>query len=108
MTAYLLTTIQVHDKAQFLVYAAAARGIAAKYGGRYLSTGRPLGQLEGAGIAIPVVLTEWPDADAIRRFWSSPEYVAAIPLREGAATVTATILDGNEDGAVRRSAERNV
>ena len=103
MAAYLLVQIEVLDRARFLEYAAAARGIAPRFGARYLSTGRPLEVLEGEGVTRPVVLTEWPSADHIRAFWNAPEYRAAARLREGAAIVSATILDGNEDATVRRA-----
>lgn len=101
MTAYLFIQLEVHDRTQFLVYAAAARGIAPRFGARYLATGRPADILEGDGIATPIVLSEWPSAAAIRAFWTSPEYRAAVQLRHGAATVSATIIEGNEDERVR-------
>lgn len=91
MTAYLLIKLAVSDKARFLEYAEAARGIAPRYGAEYLAYGRPLETLEGEGW--PSVLTRWPSADAIRAFWNSPEYQAAIELRRGAAEVTAMIFE---------------
>lgn len=96
MTAYLLIRLTVHDKARFLEYAAAARGIAPKYGARYLATGRPAEILEGGegDRPPPIVLTEWPSSDAIRAFWHSPEYREAVKLREGAADVSAMIFEG--------------
>lgn len=101
MSAYLFVQLEIRDRERFLAYAAAARGIAPKYGARYLSAGRPGDVLEGAGLTSPIVLSEWPSADAIRAFWNSPEYQAAIALREGAATVSATIIEGNEDSKVQ-------
>jgi uncharacterized protein (DUF1330 family) len=101
VTAYLLIQLEVHDKPRFLEYAAAARGVAPKFGGRYLSAGRPVGVLEGEGVTCPIVLTEWPSTQAIRDFWESPEYRAAAKLRQGAATVSATIIEGNQDAKVR-------
>lgn len=104
MPAYLLVRLKVTDKARFLEYAQAARGVAAKFGGRYLSSGRPAEVLEGEGRGEPIVLTEWPDADAIRAFWNSPEYQAAMPLRQGAAEVFATILNAEGQPAPLPSA----
>lgn len=106
MTAYLLIRLEIHDKARFLRYAEAARGIAPRYGARYLATGRPAEVLEGDGVTSPIVLTEWPSADAIRAFWRSPEYRAAAKLRDGAATVSATIIEGNEAAKVAAGATR--
>lgn len=106
MTAYLFITLKILDKAQFLVYAEAARGIAPKYGGKYLSTGRPLDVLEGDGVTLPIVLTEWPSADHIRQFWTSEEYQEAIKLRVGAVDVQATIFEGNEAQKVEAAEKR--
>ena len=105
MTAYLFVQLEVHDRTRFLDYAAAARGIAPRFGARYLATGRPADVLEGDGLTTPVVLSEWPSAAAIRAFWASPDYRAAVKLREGAATVSATIIEGNEDERVRAMAQ---
>lgn len=96
MPAYLLVKLRVTDKQKFLQYADAARGIAPRYGARYLVAGRPVEVLEETGTVEPIVLTQWPDVDAIRAFWNSPEYQAAITLREGAAEVTAMIFDGEK------------
>lgn len=96
MTAYLLVRLDITDKAQFLKYAEAARGIAPKYGASYLTAGRPVEILEESTEIEPIVLTEWPDADSIRAFWNSSEYQAAIKLREGAAKVTAMIFEGEK------------
>jgi uncharacterized protein (DUF1330 family) len=104
LAAYLFIQLVVHDKVRFLEYAEAARGIAPRFGARYLATGRPAEVLEGEGVTTPVVLTEWPSAAAIRAFWNSPEYRAVVPLREGAATVSATIIEGNEDTKVKAMA----
>lgn len=107
MTAYLFIELQIHDKERFLKYAAAARGIAPRFGARYLATGRPEEILEGDGLTRPIVLSEWPSVDAIRAFWASPEYREAVKLREGAATVSATIIEGNEDARVKAMAQAN-
>jgi uncharacterized protein (DUF1330 family) len=60
--------------------------------------------LEGEGLTTPVVLTQWPSADAIHAFWNSPDYREAVKLREGAATVSATIIPGNADARVQAMA----
>lgn len=101
MTAYLFIQLQIHDRARFLEYAEAARDIAPRYGARYLATGRPAEILEGDGVTQPIVLSQWPSSDAIRAFWNAPEYRAAVKLREGAATVSATIIEANEDERVQ-------
>jgi uncharacterized protein (DUF1330 family) len=101
MTAYMLVRLKVLDKEQFLKYAEAARGIAPKYGAKYLATGRPAKILEESSEITPIVLTEWPSRDAIEQFWNSPEYQSAIELRRGAAEVTAMIFDAEKPPAAQ-------
>ena len=50
--------------------------------------------LEGAYDGPRVVILEFPSAARAREFWASPEYAAVKALREGAAAMTAVILEG--------------
>ena len=50
--------------------------------------------LEGAYDGPRVVILEFLSAARAREFWASPEYAAVKALREGAAAMTAVILEG--------------
>lgn len=96
MTVYHLVTIKVLDRERFRAYAEVARHLPAQFGGEYLSAGRPIGTLEGEAITDPTVLTRWPSMEALERFWFSPEYKQVKRMRDGAAEVSSTILQGLE------------
>jgi uncharacterized protein (DUF1330 family) len=50
--------------------------------------------LEGEWQPNRIVVLEFPDADAARRFYDSPEYRAARALRAGAAAMNVIVVDG--------------
>jgi uncharacterized protein (DUF1330 family) len=78
-------------------YRAAVPALIARFGGRYLARAAEAETLEGVTRVSRWHLLEFPDADAARSFWSSPDYVALTPLRAGAATVRAVLVGGNHD-----------
>ena len=81
--------------AQYAQYRAQVAGLIARAGGRYLARAAVGTLLEGATDTADRRrhVVEFPDADAARAFWSSAEYAALRPLREGAADVRAVLLD---------------
>lgn len=76
-------------------YRAAVPALIARFKGRYLARAAPAETLEGITRVSRWHLLEFPDAGAARAFWSSPEYMALTPLRAGAATVRAVLIDGH-------------
>jgi len=50
--------------------------------------------LEGAWQPHRIVVLEFPSANAIKRFYSSPEYKAARAQREGAAQMNMIAVEG--------------
>ncbi|MXO69483.1 DUF1330 domain-containing protein [Altererythrobacter marinus] len=86
MPAYVIVTAVVADRDAFLAsgYPGAAAELVTKFGGRYLLRGPGAERLEGDfGDNASIVISEWPDKDAARRFWNSPEYAEVKKLREG-------------------------
>ncbi|MFN6934628.1 MAG: DUF1330 domain-containing protein [Tsuneonella sp.] len=90
MTAWLFITATVHDRAAFMArYAPAAAELVTQFGGRYLIRARGVHTLEGSNAdGASVVVSEWPDRAAAKRFWDSREYREVSKLREGIADVT--------------------
>ena len=90
MTAWLVITAKVHDRPAFLAgYAPAAAKLVAQFGGRYLIRARGVETLEGpTADGASVVVSEWPDRAAAKKFWDSPEYREVSLMREGIADVT--------------------
>ena len=96
MTAYMIVTAQIHDRDAFISgYGPAAAALIQQFGGEYLLRGPGAELLEGDwGDGASMVLSKWPDREAVRRFWNSPEYAEVKKLREGLADVQVLLIDG--------------
>lgn len=92
MTAYLVITARIHDRAAFLSgYAPAAAALVDRMGGHYVARG-PAEALEGADPGLSVVLSRWPDREAALAFWHSPDYARIRTLRNGIADCTVLLV----------------
>ncbi|MBV7265244.1 DUF1330 domain-containing protein [Erythrobacter ani] len=96
MPAYMIVTAAIHDRDKFVSgYGAAAAALIEKFGGQYLLRGPGAECLEGDfGDGASMVISKWPDRDAIKAFWNSPEYAEAKKLRDGLADVQVLVIDG--------------
>lgn len=94
MSAYLLVDCEVTDSARYEIYKTMAPPAIAKFGGRYLVRGGATTLLEGSWAPNRIVVLEFPDTDAARRFYDSPEYRAARAARAGAAAMNMLLVDG--------------
>lgn len=82
--AYSITEVDVLDPAGARRYAELTGDAVAEYGGRFLVLGAEPAVAEGEFPAgHRVVVIEWPDMDALRTWYDSPQYA---PAREIAAT----------------------
>jgi uncharacterized protein (DUF1330 family) len=92
--AYVIVDMDVTDAEQYESYKALAGPSLEQYGGRYIVRGGAAEVLEGERVPKRVVVVEFPDADAARRWYSSPEYSAARAARAGAATGSFILVEG--------------
>lgn len=83
MSAYLIAEHIVTDAAKFEEYKSQVGPMIARYGGRYLTKGGSHRLPEG-GHWKPerVVIIEFPDMDALDRWYHAPEYQPLIALRK--------------------------
>lgn len=79
--------------AAYARYRAAVPELIAAHGGRYLARAATGTALEGDQAGDRFHLLEFPDAEAARAFWSSPEYLALKPGRAGAVSVRAVLIE---------------
>jgi uncharacterized protein (DUF1330 family) len=63
-------------------------------GGRFIARGGELAILEGDWRPKRLVLLEFPDLEAAKRFYESPAYQEAKRLREGAAGFNMVAVEG--------------
>ena len=94
MPAYVIAETDVHDPEQYEHYRAAVPDTLARYGGRFVARGGELGLLEGDWQPKRVVILEFDDLAAARRWYESPEYREVKKLREGAARLSLVAVDG--------------
>lgn len=94
MTAYLIVETDITDPEQYEQYKAASPCAVAAGGGRFLVRGGELAVLEGDWSPKRLVMVEFEDLEAAKRFYESPEYQAALKLREGAANLRMVVVEG--------------
>ena len=94
MPAYVIAETDVHDQEQYDRYKAAAPETIAAYGGRYLARGGELDVLEGDWSPPRLVILEFDDLEAVRRWYRSSEYQEVTQLRDGAATMRIVAVEG--------------
>ena len=90
---YWMARVDVSDLEKYKPYVAANAVAFAKYGARFLVRGGTYENPEGTSRTRNVVL-EFPSYQAALDCWHSPEYQAAVKLREGLAEVDLVIVEG--------------
>ena len=96
MPAYVIVETDIQDPEQYQRYQEASPGAVAAGGGRFLVRGGEFAVLEGDWHPKRLVVVEFPDLDAAKRFYESEEYRAAMKLREGAANLKMVAVQGVE------------
>jgi uncharacterized protein (DUF1330 family) len=94
MPAYLIVETDITDPGQYEQYKAASPGAIAAHGGRFVVRGGETAVLEGDWNPKRLVVVEFDDLEAAKRFYDSPEYQAAMKLREGAAKLNMVAVEG--------------
>ena len=93
MAAYVIVETDVTDPEQYEQYKAASPAAIAAGGGRFVRGGE-LVVLEGDWQPPRLVLLEFDDLQAARRWYESQTYQEAKKLREGAARFRAIAVQG--------------
>jgi len=81
MPAYVIVSVNVTNDAAYDGYRKLVPATMAKYGGKFLVRGGKVEQREGNWKPHRVVLLEFADMDAARRWYDSPEYQEALKIR---------------------------
>jgi uncharacterized protein (DUF1330 family) len=93
MAAYFIAYTNVTDADKYGEYGKLAGAALAQYGGKVLARGGAKLVLEGSFPFERLFIAEFPDAEAARTYYSSPEYQAARAKRLGAADFNAIIVE---------------
>jgi uncharacterized protein (DUF1330 family) len=94
MPAYVIAETDINNPEQYERYRAVVPATLETYGGRFLVRGGEHIVLEGEWQPTRLVVIEFDDLDAVRRWWDSPEYQEAKQVREGAATMRVVAVQG--------------
>jgi uncharacterized protein (DUF1330 family) len=94
MAAYVIVEIDVTDPVGYEEYRQAAQAAIGIYGGKYLVRGGASETLEGDWVPQRLVVLEFADAEAARRWWNSPEYEAAKLLRRRSSSSRFVLVEG--------------
>jgi uncharacterized protein (DUF1330 family) len=94
MPAYVIVETDVRDPEQYERYKAASPAAIAAGGGRFVARGGELAVLEGDWEPKRLVVLEFEDLEAAKRWYDSAEYRDAKTLREGAATLRMVAVEG--------------
>jgi uncharacterized protein (DUF1330 family) len=94
LSAYVLVDVDVTDAEQYDRYRPLGAASVEQYGGRYIVRGGASEVLEGDRVPNRLVVLEFPDADAARRWYHSPEYAEAKATRAGAAVGSFVLVEG--------------
>jgi uncharacterized protein (DUF1330 family) len=82
---YVIVELSVVDADHYERYKTLAEASVTAHGGTYKIRGGNIESLEGEAVTDRVVLLEFPDNATAQKWYHSPEYQAAIPLRQAAA-----------------------
>jgi uncharacterized protein (DUF1330 family) len=94
MPAYVIVETDISDAEQYERYKAASPAAVAGGGGRFVVRGGELAVLEGDWEPTRLVVLEFEDLEAAKRWYASDDYQAAKQLREGAANLRMVAVQG--------------
>ena len=94
MPAYVIAETDIHDPEQYGNYTAAVPETLAASGGRFAARGGELAVFEGGWQPKRLVILEFDDLEAAKRWYDSAAYQQVKQLREGAATLNIVAVEG--------------
>lgn len=94
MSAYVIVETHIHDSEGYERYKEAAPAAVAAGGGRSLVVGGEIAVLEGGWTPSRLVVLEFEDLEAAKRWYASEAYQDAKRLRETAADFNMVAVDG--------------
>ncbi len=94
MPAYVIAETEITDPERYEQYKAASPAAIAAGGGRFVVRGGELVVLEGDWQPSRLVILEFPDLAAAKRWYESEAYQQAKRLREGAARLRVVAVQG--------------
>ena len=97
MPAYFIVDVNVTDQDTYTTYTTQVPPIVKQYGGRFLVRGGKSETLEGDWRPSRLVVLQFDDVAAAKRFYDSKEYQAIIEFRHRASTTRMVLVEGYEE-----------
>jgi uncharacterized protein (DUF1330 family) len=94
MTAYVIADVTVINPEGYAGYRPLAAASIAQHGGKFLVRGGAVEPLEGGWTPSRVVIIEFPSMAAARAWYASPDYQAALKIRQANSKGRVIIVDG--------------
>ena len=94
MAVYIISEPVPQDPRAWQAYIKLAPATIEKYGGRYLARGGNVETIEGTWAPQAIVLVEFPNAEAVRAWYASPEYAQALKIRDQALRRNLICVEG--------------
>jgi uncharacterized protein (DUF1330 family) len=94
MSAYVIAEVDVTDPERYARYREVVPASLEAHGGRFLARGGETATLEGDWQPKRIVVLEFDDLEAAKRWYASPEYREARDIRAGAATMRMIAVAG--------------
>src|SRR3954471_21385220 len=94
MPAYIIAMVNIKDAEKYAEYAKRAGPANAKHGSRFLVRGGEKTALEGDIPFERIAGSDFPDVEAAKKWYNSPEYQDARKRRLGAAKFHMVIVEG--------------
>ncbi len=98
MAAYIIAEVEVTDPETYDTYRAQTPGVIGRYGGRFIVRGGTAELLEGEQAPARIVVIEFADLAAAKRFYGSADYQAIIGIRQRAARSRVVLVEGHAPG----------
>jgi len=93
--AYVIAAVtEAHDDEALAEYRRRNSAAVEAHGGRFVVRGGAMEVLEGDWAPLRIVVMEFDDVPAAKRWYESEDYQAAIPIRQGASTTGIVIVEG--------------
>ena len=94
MPAYFVVELEITNSTAMEPYRAAVPATIAQYGGRYLTRGGATELIEGAPEPKRIVILEFADTGAAKRWYQSAEYQKILPIRLANSTGRVFLVEG--------------
>ena len=94
MTAYVIADVSVTNPDGYAPYRPLAAASIAQHGGKFIARGGTVVPLEGGWSPTRVVIIEFPSMAAASAWYASPEYQAALKIRQANSTGRVIITEG--------------